>query len=88
MDIIFSVINEYNEIHIIGCGSAYYAGMIAKSLIEEYSNIKVICEIASEYRYKKVFYDKNTLVILISQSGETADTIAALRKAKENGKKS
>ena len=77
-------IKKYNEIHIVGCGSAYYAGMIAKSLIEEYSNIKVICEIASEYRYKKVFYDKDTLVILISQSGETADTIAALRKAKEN----
>lgn len=77
-------IKKYNEIHIIGCGSAYYAGMIAKSLIEEYSNIKVICEIASEYRYKKVIYDKNTLAILISQSGETADTIAALRKAKDN----
>ena len=77
-------IKKYNEIHIVGCGSAYYAGTIAKNLIEEYSNIKVICEIASEYRYKKVIYDKNTLVILISQSGETADTIAALRKAKEN----
>ena len=75
----------YEEIHIVGCGSAMYAGMIGKSLLEEKSNIRVYCEIASEYRYKKVFYDKKTLVILISQSGETADTIAAMRKAKDNG---
>ena len=75
----------YEEIHIVGCGSAMYAGLIGKSLLEEKSNIRVYCEIASEYRYKKVFYDKKTLVILISQSGETADTIAAMRKAKDNG---
>lgn len=75
----------YEEIHIVGCGSAMYAGMIGKSLLEEKSNIRVYCEIASEYRYKKVFYDKKTLVILISQSGETADTIAAMRKAKDSG---
>lgn len=75
-------LSKYSEIHILGCGSAYYAGVLAKSLMEEYSEKKIICELASEYRYKKVIYDENTLVILISQSGETADTIAALRKAK------
>ena len=83
-DSIFDI-SEYEEIHIVACGSAMYAGMIEKSLIEENSNIRVLCEVASEYRYKKVLYDRKTLVIAISQSGETADTIAAMRKAKENG---
>ena len=83
-DSIFDI-SEYEEIHIVACGSAMYAGMIGKSLIEENSNIRVLCEVASEYRYKKVLYDRKTLVIVISQSGETADTIAAMRKAKENG---
>ena len=76
---------DYEEIHIVACGSALYAGMIGKSLIEEKAQIRVVCEVASEYRYKKVFYDRKTLVILISQSGETADTIAAMRKAKMAG---
>ena len=76
-------LKQYEEIHIIGCGSAYYAGMIGKSLFEE-NGIRSIVEVASEYRYKKVLYDRKTLVILISQSGETADTIAAMRKANEN----
>lgn len=83
-DNIFDV-SGYEEIHIVACGSAMYAGMIGKSLIEENANIRVLCEVASEYRYKKVLYDRKTLVIVISQSGETADTIAAMRKAKENG---
>lgn len=78
-------LTKYEEIHIVACGSAIYAGMIGKTLLEEYAGIKVICEVASEYRYKKVFYNEKTLVILISQSGETADTIAAMRKAKYNG---
>ncbi|MCI9084760.1 MAG: glutamine--fructose-6-phosphate transaminase (isomerizing) [Bacilli bacterium] len=78
-------LTKYEEIHIVACGSAIYAGMIGKTLLEDYANIKVTCEVASEYRYKKVFYSEKTLVILISQSGETADTIAAMRKAKYNG---
>lgn len=78
-------ISDYEEIHIVACGSAMYAGMIGKSLLEENSNIRVLCEVASEYRYKKILYDRKTLVVLISQSGETADTIAAMRKAKKNG---
>jgi len=76
-------LSEYEEIHIVACGSAYYAGMIGKSLLEEKAGIRVVCDVASEYRYKKVLYDRKTLVILISQSGETADTIAAMRKANE-----
>jgi len=76
---------KYKDIHIVACGSAYYVGCIGKTLIEEYANIPVTVEVASEYRYKKNFYDQNTLVIVISQSGETADSLAALRKAKEDG---
>ncbi len=77
-------ISGYKEIHIVACGSAMYAGLIGKNLIEEKANIKCFVECASEYRYEKVIYDRKTLVILVSQSGETADTIAAMRKAKEN----
>lgn len=77
-------LTEYEEIHVVACGSAMYAGMIGKTLLEEYANTKVEIDVASEYRYKNVIYDRKTLVILISQSGETADTIAAMRKAKEN----
>ena len=76
---------KYDSIDIVACGSAYHAGLIGKSLIEEYVNIPVNVEIASEYRYNKNFSTNKTLTILISQSGETADTLAALRKAKERG---
>lgn len=78
-------LEKYNQIHIVACGSAYHAGLVGKTLIEKYSNTKVTCDIASEYRYNKQFYDKNTLVILVSQSGETADTLAALKKASGDG---
>ncbi len=77
-------LTQYKEIHIVACGSAMYAGMIGKTLLEEYANTKVEIDVASEYRYKNTIYDKKTIVILISQSGETADTIAAMRKAQEN----
>ncbi len=75
---------KYKNIHIVACGSAYYVGMISSYLIEEYANIPVMVEVASEYRYQHHFFDKDTLVIIISQSGETADSLAALRCAKEN----
>ena len=78
-------LSKYKKIHIVGCGSAYHAGLIGKYFIEKYLNIEVNVEIASEYRYKKCFYDKNTLVIFISQSGETADTLACVRKANDDG---
>ena len=77
-------LTKYEEIHIVACGSAMYAGMIGKTLLEEYANTKAEIDVASEYRYKNIIYNKKTLVILISQSGETADTIAAMRKAQEH----
>lgn len=73
---------NYNNLHIVACGSALHAGLIAKSLIENKARIHVDCVCASEYRYANPIYTKNTLVILVSQSGETADTIAALQLAK------
>ena len=76
-------ISKYKSIHIVGCGSAYYAAEVGKYLFED-DGIKVEVEVASEYRYRNIIYEDNTLVILISQSGETADTIAAMRKANEN----
>ena len=78
-------LTKYNKIDIVACGSAYHTGLVGKNLIEKYASIPVTCEVASEYRYKRSFYDNKTLVILVSQSGETADTLAALRKAKEDG---
>lgn len=77
--------SKYKDIDIIGCGSAYHAGLVGKKLIETYADIKANTYLASEYRYEKNFSTKDTLTILISQSGETADTLAALRKAKERG---
>lgn len=78
-------ISGYEVIHIVACGSAMYAGMVAKYLFEEKANKHVEVEVASEYRYRNINYDRKTLVILISQSGETADTIAAMRYAKSKG---
>ena len=76
---------KYNKINIVACGSAMHAGLVGKSIIENEANVPVEVFLASEYRYNKVFNDKKTLTILISQSGETADTLAALRKAKKDG---
>lgn len=84
-----SLINEmpafdvYNRIVIVGCGSAMHAALIGKNMIEKYADTEVNVEIASEFRYKKLFIDNHTLVIAISQSGETADTLAAVKIAKE-----
>ena len=78
-------LKKYKKIHVVACGSAYHTGLIFKSIAEEKCDVEVLVEIASEYRYKNNFYDKDTLVIVISQSGETADTLAALKKAKEDG---
>lgn len=76
--------DKYEKIDIVACGSAYHAGMIGKSLIEEYGDIPVSVNLASEYRYKKLFLNDKTLVIAISQSGETADTLASVNIAKQN----
>lgn len=77
-------LSKYKKITIVACGSAYHAGLIGKNLIENYANVPVDVEIASEYRYKKHFFDKKELIIVVSQSGETADTLASLKLAKEN----
>lgn len=74
-----------NKIQIVACGTAMYAGMVSKSLFESMLKIPVTVSIASEFRYEDPLIDENTLVIIISQSGETIDTLAALRLAKEKG---
>ena len=76
-------ISKYKRIDIVACGSAYHAGLVGKYLFEEKANVETEVYLASEYRYKKNFLDENSLVIFISQSGETADTLACLKKIKE-----
>lgn len=76
-------LKEVENIHIVACGTSYHAGMVAKYWIEDLANIPCTVEVASEYRYRKVAVPKNTLFLTLSQSGETADTLAALRMAKE-----
>ena len=76
-------ISKYHKIEIIGCGSAYHAGLVGAYFLEEYANIETNVYLASEYRYSKHFFDKSTLTIFISQSCETADTLAALRLVKK-----
>lgn len=76
---------QFDRISIVACGTAWHAGMLGKGLIERLARIPVECEIASEFRYRSPLLDRRTLVILISQSGETADTLAALRLARESG---
>jgi len=78
-------IKQYTKIVITTCGSAYNAGFVAKYVLEDLARIPVEIELASEFRYKNPIVDDKTLVILISQSGETADTIAAMREAKSKG---
>ncbi len=80
----FGNFSKYKKITIVGCGSAYHTGLAAKYLFENFANIETNVEMASEYRYKKIFPKRNELVILISQSGETADTLEAARLAKAN----
>jgi len=80
------VLNELTTLHrlqIVGCGSAYYAGQIGRYMLEEYAGLPVEVELASEYRYKRNIPDKKSAVLAVSQSGETADTLASIRKAKE-----
>ncbi|MBR0469498.1 MAG: glutamine--fructose-6-phosphate transaminase (isomerizing) [Mogibacterium sp.] len=79
------VLKGISEIRIAACGSAWHAGMIGQYVIEDLAEIPVRAELASEFRYKKMLIDKDALVIVVSQSGETADTLAALRAAKEKG---
>lgn len=75
----------YNKVYIVACGTAYHAGLVGKYAIERYAKIPVICDVASEFRYRNPFIDDKTLFIAVSQSGETLDTLAALREAKRQG---
>ncbi|SFX46736.1 glutamine--fructose-6-phosphate transaminase (isomerizing) [Ruminococcus sp. XPD3002] len=76
---------KISQIYIVACGSAYHVGMAAQYVIEDLTSIPVRVELASEFRYRKMSLVKDSLVIIISQSGETADSLAALREAKEKG---
>lgn len=78
-------LREIERIVIVACGTASYAGMIGAYMIEEYAGIPARVEFSSEFRYKKPILDEKTAVIAVSQSGETADTLAAIREAKEKG---
>lgn len=80
-------LDKINRIYIVACGTAYHAGLLGKNAIEKYLKVPVIADIASEFRYNDNFVDENSLVILVSQSGETADTLAVLRDSKEKGAK-
>ena len=78
-------IKEADKIFITACGTSWHAGLIGKNLIERFAKIPVHVEYASEFRYNKTLIDNNSVVIAISQSGETADTLAAIKKANEHG---
>ena len=78
-------IKKISQIYIVACGSAYHVGMAAQYVIEDLTRIPVRVELASEFRYRNPILDPEGLVVIVSQSGETADTLAALRLAKEKG---
>ena len=78
-------LDSISRIYIVACGTAYHAGLVGKKLIEKFARIPVEVDIASEFRYREPLIDDKTLFIAISQSGETLDTLAALREAKSNG---
>lgn len=80
-------IQKLQQIYIVACGSAYHVGVAAQYVIEELAQIPVRVELASEFRYRRMLFAPNSLVIIVSQSGETADSLAALREAKDHGVK-
>ena len=79
------ILSQVKHVQIIACGTSYHAGMTARYWLEQYANVSCGVEIASEFRYRKSVVHENSLLVTISQSGETADTLAALRLAKELG---
>lgn len=81
------ILDSCDRIHIVACGTSYYAGMIGEYLIEQLARVPVELDFASEFRYRSPVIGKGSLVLVISQSGETADTLAALKLAKEQGAK-
>lgn len=79
------VLKQVKQVHIVACGTSYHAGMVARYQLEELAKIPCMVEVASEYRYRSPVVPKNALFVAISQSGETADTLAALRHARQAG---
>ena len=78
-------IDNFNKVYIVACGTAYHAGLVGKMVIEKMAKVPVEVDVASEFRYRDPFVDDKTLFIVISQSGETLDTLAALREARRKG---
>lgn len=85
IDIDRAAIEKWRQIYIVACGTAYHAGLVGKTILEKTLKIPVFVEVASEFRYREPMLDDNTLVIVISQSGETADTLEGAREAKAAG---
>ena len=85
LESVLSSLEKLSRLTIVGCGSAYYAGQVGKYMLEEYAGIPADVELGSEYRYKKNIPDKKSAVLAVTQSGETADTLASLREGKELG---
>ncbi|ALS96828.1 glutamine--fructose-6-phosphate transaminase (isomerizing) [Lacimicrobium alkaliphilum] len=79
------ILKDVKHVQIVACGTSYHSGMTARYWLEQYANVSCNVEIASEFRYRKSFVHPNSLLVTISQSGETADTLAALRLAKDSG---
>ena len=87
LDLSVEELNLIDRVYIIACGTSYHAGLIAKNLIEGWARIPCECEVASEFRYRNPIITPTTLVVAVSQSGETADTLAAIRDARVKGAK-
>ena len=79
------ILREAEGVTLVGCGTSYYAGLVAKYWIEELAGLPCNVDIASEFRYRKVMVPDNQLFVTLSQSGETADTLEALRIANQSG---
>ena len=80
-------LNSFNKIYIVACGTAYHAGIVGKYYIEKMARVLVEVDVASEFRYRDPIVDEHTLLIVVSQSGETSDTLAALKESKRRGAK-
>ena len=80
-------LNSFNKIYIVACGTAYHAGLVGKYYIEKLARVLVEVDVASEFRYRDPIVDEHTLLIVVSQSGETSDTLAALKESKRRGAK-
>ena len=85
LELVESKLKEAKRIIIVGCGTAFYAGLVGEYMLEEYAGIPVEVEVGSEFRYRRPIIDKHTVLLAVSQSGETADTLEAIREAKRRG---